>query len=239
MSGPEMSVATSGKAARYRITFATTRALAYLSVLELGTLWERTLRRARLPLKYSQGFNPRPRMHFAAPLPVGCGSDADLLDLSLETPWASEAIAGALQGVTPPHLAVIGVTPVADDTPALSDQLVAADYEVRLQGEDGAALAAEVDRLLAQSTLPLPRRGRRHRGKTYDLRPLIRTLQVDPSAPAPWLGLRMRLAARPGATGRPDEVLGALGWDDAPRRCTRTQLILDVGRVANPTLRSE
>ena len=226
MSCPDLAGAPSREATRHCITFATSRALAYVSVLELGAVWERTLRRARVPVKYSQGFNPRPRMHFAAPLPVGCGSEADLLDVSLSVAWTPEAVIRALQGVTPPHLAVIAVAAVADDDPALSEQLIAAEYRVRLQAEDRTALSAAVDQLLAEDSLPLPRRGRRHRGKSYDLRPLIQTLEVSPAPAAAWAELRMRLAARPGATGRPDEVLKALGWDDAPRRCTRIRLIL-------------
>ncbi len=236
MSCPDLAGAPSREATRHCITFATSRALAYVSVLELGAVWERTLRRARVPVKYSQGFNPRPRMHFAAPLPVGCGSEADLLDVSLHVAWAPEAIIRALYGVTPPHLTVISVAAVADDDPALSEQLVAAEYRIRLQGEDQAALSAAVEHLLAQESLPLPRRGRRHRGKSYDLRPLIHTLEVGPALSSPWMALRMRLAARPGATGRPDEVLKALGWDDAPRSCTRTRLILEPGQtVERPT----
>ncbi|MCJ7548088.1 MAG: hypothetical protein MUQ30_00210, partial [Anaerolineae bacterium] len=68
---------------------------------------------------------------------------------------------------------------------------------------------------------------RKYRGKVYDLRPLVKSLSLDPGAPSPWLGLRMRVVACPGATGRPDEVLRALGLADRPRRSTRTRLILD------------
>jgi radical SAM-linked protein len=220
MSDPDLS------ARRHRITFATSRTLAYVSVLELGTSWERTLRRAGIPLKYSQGFNPRPRMHFAAPLPVGCGSRADLLDLTLDEPWTSEAIARALRGTMPRDLTVIDTAPVADDAPALSELLVEAAYEVWLREVTQEEVAAAVRSTVTADALPLPKRGRRHRGKTYDLRPMILDLQVTPSAPAPWVGLKMRLEARAGATGRPDEVLKALNLVDRPQRCFRTALIL-------------
>ena len=55
---------------RHRITFATARSLAYISVLELGAIWERSLRRAGVAVRYSQGYNPRPKLVFAAPLLV-------------------------------------------------------------------------------------------------------------------------------------------------------------------------
>ena len=72
----------------------------------------------------------------------------------------------------------------------------------------------------------MAKRGRKYRGKTYDLRPLVHELRID-DAPGPWVGMWMRVNARPGATGRPDEVLNALGLKDVPRRCTRTRLILE------------
>lgn len=215
-----------GESCRYRITFATRFTLAYVSVLELGIVWERALRRAGIPLRYSQGFNPRPRLAFAAPLPVGCGSEADLLDLWLTEAWPPERVHQALSETTLPRdLIPLAVRAVPEGEPALSEQLVEAHYRLWLKEVPAAELEAAVARLLAAERLVLPRRGRKFRGKVYDLRPLLLELRAE-AAPPPWLGLRMRLAARPGATGRPDEVLKALGLEDAPRRCTRTALVL-------------
>ncbi len=215
-------------ASRHRITFGTSRSLAYVSVLELGTVWERTLRRAHVPVKYSQGYNPRPRMHFAAPLPVGCGSEADLLDVSLNEPRTSQDVRAALADSLPPDLTVVSVASVADDAPALSEQLVATEYRVLLYDVDEGELAERAASLVAAESVLLPKRGRHHRGKSYDLRALIDDLKVELEVTPPWMGLWMRLSAQPGATGRPDEVLKALGIEGAPRRCVRTRLILDV-----------
>ncbi len=220
---------------RYRITFATRRTLAYVSVLELGKVWERSLRRAGLPLKYSQGYNPRPKLHFAAPLPVGCGSEADLLDVWLESPVAPEAMLAALVDAVPPDLSVSDIRNVPEDEAALSEQLVAAEYRVWLRDVPQDAVRSAVADFLNSASLSLAKRGRKYRGKTYDLRPLVEELRLE-DAPSPWVGLWMRLHARPGATGRPDEVLKALDLTDAPRRCTRTRLILD---LANEDLEIE
>lgn len=210
---------------RYRIIFGTKRALAYSSVLELGRVWERSLRRAGIPLKYSQGFNPRPKLNFAAPLPVGCGSEADLMDILLEVPWTPEAILTALMDKTPEDLSVYQVTAVDDGEPALSEQLVGAEYRVWLRDTAQDNVQSAVHAFLASETLPMAKRGRKYHGKTYDLRPLVEALRVE-DTPAPWTGLWMRVRARPGATGRPDEVLKALNLAEAPRRCIRTCLIL-------------
>lgn len=211
---------------RYRVTFATRRTLAYISVLELGKVWERSLRRARVPLKYSQGYNPRPKLHFAAPLPVGCGSETDLLDVWLETPVDPGTILATLTDTVPPDLSVVDVRAVPEDDAALSEQLIAAEYRVWLRNAPQDVVEPAVTGFLESTSLLLPKRGRKHRGKTYDLRPLVEALRLE-DAPAPWTGLWMRLQALPGATGRPDEVLKALNFIDVPRRCTRTRLILE------------
>ncbi len=227
MSGPALNLDVL-PASRHRITFGTSRSLAYVSVLELGTVWERTLRRAHVPVKYSQGYNPRPRMHFAAPLPVGCGSEADLLDVLLDEPRTPQSVGAALADSLPPDLTVVSVASVGDDAPALSEQLAATEYRVLLRDVDENELAERVASLVATESVLLPKRGRHHRGKSYNLRALIDDLKLAPEVPAPWLGLWMRLSAQPGATGRPDEVLKALGFANAPRRCLRTRLILAV-----------
>jgi len=227
MSGADVTTgATLVESRRHRITFATSRTLAYLSVLELGKVWERTLRRGKVPLKYSQGFNPRPRMHFAAPLPVGCGCDADLLDLLLETPWTSQRVRDAVAGLTPRDLVVHDVTAIDPQSDSLPDLLQEATYRVWLKETDEGALREAIGRFLAQDEVMLPKRGRKFRGRLYDLRSLVTTLTLNEDAPAPWCGLLLRVSARPGATGRPDELLRALGLSDLPRRITRTGLIL-------------
>jgi len=210
---------------RYRITFATRQTLAYVSVLELGKIWERSLRRAGVPLKYSQGYNPRPRLHFAEPLPVGCGSEADLMDVWLETPVYPETMLAALKDKVPTDLSVVDVQVVPENDAALSEQLTAAEYRVWLRNTATEMVQSAVTDFLDSPSLLLPKRGRKYRGRTYDLRPLVETLSIE-DAPIPWTGLWMRMQARPGATGRPDEVLKALKLTDAPRRCTRTRLIL-------------
>jgi len=232
MSSPDVMPTPSAGSARHRITFATSRTLAYLSVLELGKLWERTLRRGHVPLKYSQGFNPRPRMHFAAPLPVGCGCGADLLDLSLDEPRTSQALSDAIAGVLPQNLIVLDVTAVDIHAKSLSELLQEAEYSVWLQQVGEAELAETVAAFLEKDEILMPKRGRKYRGRFYDLRTLVKSLTLDPATPSPWLGLRMRVTARPGATGRPDELLRALGLADRPRRTTRTRLILESEEAA-------
>ena len=65
--------------------------MRYTSHLDVHRTWERTLRRARLPLAYSQGFNKRPKINLAVALPLGFTSDCELVEFWLDgTPTLSE-----------------------------------------------------------------------------------------------------------------------------------------------------
>ena len=209
---------------RYRIHFALANTLAYVSVLELGRLWERTLRRAQVPLRYSQGFNPRPKFQFPAPLPVGCGGEAEFLDVLFDAPREPQAITSALRAVAPADMRILRVEPRPLRDPAPAEQLIAAEYRILLREIAPQDVQTAVDTFNQTEHVWMEKRGRR-RGQQYDLRPLVLELQLGDSPP-PWIALEMRLAARPGATGRPDVVLQSLGLSDVPRRCTRTRLIL-------------
>ena len=209
-----------------RVTFATERTLSYISVLELGTIWERTLRRAKVPVKYSQGFHPRPKIQFARPLPTGCGGAAEWVDIWLHTPRTAAQIQAALRGHTPADLSVLEVHAVAEDEPALQEEVIATEYYTLLRTEELELVKERVAQLLAAKTVMRAKRGRR-RHKQYDLRPLVKKITVEEDTPAPWtVALRMQLTARPGATGRPDEVLKELGLEQAPYRCTRQRIFL-------------
>ena len=72
---------------RYRITFTKDEAQRFTSHLDLHRAWGRLLRRAGLPLLYSQGFNPRPRIQLSTALPLGCTSEHELADI-----WLTEEI---------------------------------------------------------------------------------------------------------------------------------------------------
>lgn len=202
---------------RYRIECARGDELRFVAHLDMQLVWERTFRRARLPLAYSQGFNPRPRFHMACALPLGFTSRRELVDLWLVDALPAEEIAGRVTAAAPPGLEIRSVEEIALTLPALQTRVTAAVYRVELRGAlPAAGLAQAVEALLACPTLP-----REWRGKPYDLRPLIYAL----SAPAPDR-LEMHLSAREGATARPEEVLDALGLDPAAARVERSQLLL-------------
>ena len=205
---------------RVRITFSKQGALRYTGHLDLHRLWERAMRRAELPISYSQGFHPQPKISLAAALPLGFASRAEVLDVRLNDEIPLEDISTRLKDSLPVDIQIIGIESVDERAPALQTQVLSAAYEVHLtEPVDGADLTRKVQTLMMSESAI-----RERRGKTYDLRPLIEMLSVVTEANGK-VWLRMTLAARDGATGRPEEVLNALDILPEYTRVERIRLI--------------
>jgi radical SAM-linked protein len=205
---------------RVRITFSKQGALRYTGHLDLHKLWERAARRASLPLSYSQGFHPQAKLSIAAALPLGFSSRCEIMDFRLNEDLALEEISSRLKDTLPLDIQILNIESVDERAPALQTQIVSATYEVHLtEPVEGSELTHKVQQLMTAETLL-----RERRGKPYDLRPLVEMLSVVTEANGKaWL--RMTLAAREGATGRPEEVLDTLGIAADTTRVERTHLI--------------
>ena len=208
---------------RLRITFTKQGALRYTGHLDLHKIIERSIRRAKLPLAYSQGYHPQPKLNLAAALPLGFSSRAEVMDI-----WLNEDVddvPATLQPHVPPGLTILDAKPVDDREPSLQSQVVGAEYEVEIT-EAGfwSGLTEKIASVLESESIP-----RIRRKKEYDLRPLIEGLTLTPiSSPLKEDEnpvLFMRLSAREGATGRPEEVLDVLGIPLEDTKVERTRLI--------------
>ena len=201
---------------RIRITFTKQGALRYTGNLDLHKVWERAARRAELPLAYSQGFHPQPKMNMAAALPLGFSSRCEVLDMKLEQDVSLDDLPTRINATLPPGLQVVDVEQVDERAPALQTQVLSSEYQVTLtESIDPSELHRRVETLTESTSIP-----RQRRGKIYDLRALIEELNLLPDGK-----IFMRLAAREGATGRPEEVLDALGIAFEGTRIERTRLI--------------
>ena len=206
---------------RARITFSKTGALRYIGHLDLHALWERATRRAALPLAYTQGFHPQPKIYLASALPLGFSYRCEVVDLRFTQDVDIENMPGILQAVMPTGIRILKAEAVDEQAPALQTQVIAAEYEVTLRADPepsdphGKRLMQRSEELLEESTLP-----RERRGKAYDLRPLIEKLAILSDNK-----IFMRLTARQAATGRPEEVLDVLGIALENSRIERIGLI--------------
>lgn len=205
---------------RIRITFTKQGALRYTGHLDLHTLLERAARRAKLPLAYSQGFHPTPKIQIASALPLGFSSRAEMMDMWLTTECEVSRLRIDLQATLPKDIQILTIEPVDDRVPPLQTQVIAAEYEATLPDEFASDLTSRLSAVMDAESLP-----RERRGKPYDLRPLIESLEAAPADRSGQTRLFMRLTAREGATGRPEEVLSALGIPPESVRVERTRLI--------------
>ena len=205
---------------RARITFSKQGALRYTGHLDLHRLWERAMRRAELPLSYSLGFHPQPKISLASALPLGFSSLGEVLDVRFNEEISTQEIATRLKDNLPKDIQVINVENVDERAPALQTQVLSAKYEVQLtEPVNGADLLRVIEEVMLSESLP-----RERRGKFYDLRPLIELLDLETNANGKHC-IFMTLSARDGATGRPDEVLNALSIEAEYTRVERTKLI--------------
>lgn len=205
---------------RIRVQYAKGEGLRFTGHLDLQRLWERTLRRSGLPLRYTQGYHPRARLNLASALPLGFTSDEELLDFWMDTACPIEQIETRIQAAVPPGLTIQSVQQVDLGQDALQVQMKASEFEVTFYDlQDPVYLRQKVDQLLSQDEIQHTRRK-----KTYDLQPMILALEVimHPSGePRLW----MRLLAEPSATGRPDDLMDQLGYPNTDYLVRRTRLI--------------
>jgi radical SAM-linked protein len=206
---------------RMRITFREGEAIKYISHLDLLRAWERTFRRAGLPLAYSQGFNPHPRIVIAMPLPVGCTGEREVVDIWLDEPLSPSALVEALDPALPLGLSVVEARVVPLRGPALPTLISCAVYQIALDGVSVDEIAARVERFMARETLEV-----QFRRKTFDLRPLVGALTVQKVEPHPVLEAVL-LRDRSGRIGRPDVLLEALGLGERARRVHRLRIAFE------------
>lgn len=213
---------------RVRIHYVKGEAIKFISHHDEFRLWERALRRTGLPLLYKQGFNPQPHMQFAAPLGVGITGVNEPLDIILSPPLPLEEIAARLRAKLPPGVELRSVTEAPLAAEALQNLIIGADYSIILFAapEEIAAdlIEARIAAFLRSETIW---RSRQRKGKfyTYNLRPLVFELHyLGYDATCEEHRIFLRVQMRNGATGRPDEVVDALGFDDFARTLRRERI---------------
>lgn len=223
---------------RYRIRYKKAGPMRYISHLDLLRTFERSARRARLPLAYTEGFNPHPRLTFAAPLPVGVEGQDEYMELDLESPMPPSLLAGKLNACVPAGLEILDVTGADGAGPSLMAVVERAIYlaEGRLPaGIDEEDLAARLRRFLDQSEICIEKKTKKG-NKIKDIRPGIIDLSGELKGDKILLSMTLKTGSRENV--RPEEVLGTLGKGYLPLsaedfRITRTGLFAGENRPLN------
>jgi radical SAM-linked protein len=214
------------KVQRLRVTFCRGEEVKYITHLDLMRFWERVLRRAEIPLAYSQGYSPSPRISLAAPLPVGVTSSGELMDVYLFRRVSPYHFIQAVTQQLPAGISISEVREVGLGLPSLQSQVRWSEYEVdvhsdRPRKDVQKALAT----LLAAESLPWQHQ-RDKEVRRYDLRPLVHDLWLDSLVDGLCtLGMRLRTDSQ--GSGRAEQVSAALGFSEPPVRIHRRKLILE------------
>jgi len=161
---------------KLRLTLTKTGRAASLSHLEYMTLIHRAVRRADLPVKYSAGFHPAPRISFGDALPLGVTSDAELIDLELTSPCEPKEALERLSQELPEGVQVLkaSIWPRKGEAPANS--ILSATFKVPLPEDTDDGLEDRLTNFLQQDTVITTRR-KKNRAVEIDLRPWVRDLK--------------------------------------------------------------
>ncbi|WP_051426175.1 TIGR03936 family radical SAM-associated protein [Jiangella gansuensis] len=189
---------------KLRVRFAKRGRLRFTSHRDFQRAFERALRRADVPMAYSHGFTPHPKVSYAGATPTGAASEAEYLELSLTRVCDPGDIRAALDRALPPGLDIVEV--VEAGAGALADRLQASRWRIELPGADGAEVAAAVETFLAADSVEVERLTK-NGVRRLDPRQAVLSASVD-SADDP---VTVRLVVQhQSPTVRPEEVLAGL-----------------------------
>jgi len=234
-----------------RIRFNKQGPVRFISHRDLARAFERAFRVGELPLAFTQGFVPRPKVGFGLALSLGHESDAEYLDFELTTDPGVEGLGAIVNQALPDGIAVTGSVALADRAPSLQESVTTVGYDVEVTNEADepsvAAIEAALQQALERTVLEVPRT-RKGREVTEDVRPALRRVELLEAEPASAV-LRCELAMQP-RNARPGDLIAALNSVADPigarlgeRRVVRTHQWIERGGArlepleADPRLR--
>ena len=197
----------------FLVRFTKTGAARFLSQHDVRRAWERVTRRAGLPLAYSRGFSPKPRLSFGPPLPVGAEGRREYMTMALRDPLHASQVQARLTAAAIPGMAVVEVA----HSPGRRVRTTWADYEFTITPPPR-DLADRVERLMSRDEVEIER-ARDPDGVKRDIRPGVRTLQSQNGR----IVARLRLAQDQIVTSRDL----ALALEIEPATTIRTDIELE------------
>jgi radical SAM-linked protein len=210
---------------RLRIRYAKRGRLRFTSHRDFSRAFERALVRARVPMAYSSGFNPHPRISYAGASPTGAASEAEYLEIGLAEVSEPARIAEQLDEALPDGLDVLAV--VEASSGSLADHLEASRWRIDLPETPEPALAAAAEAFLGADSVTVERMTKKGL-RTFDTRAAVLALTVSRVGSGSRLDLLVRHTV---PSVRPDDVLAGL-QDCTPLEVDRAPLVtrLEQGR---------
>ena len=197
---------------RLRVRFSKLGKIRWTSHRDVARMWERAFRRTALPLAYTQGFSPRPKVSFGLALPTGHESVAEYLDLELAADREAaevdiSSLPARLSLALPAGIDVLAVSVIDDRAGSLQEEVTSCTWLVEAASVSPAELSGLVERALAADSLVITRQ-RKGRDVTDDVRSAIVSLEASATEPV----LLCELATQPRGL-RPSELLTAMAPD--------------------------
>ena len=223
---------------RLRVHYAKRGRLRFSSHRDFARAFERALRRADVPMGYSAGFSPHPKISYVGAAPTGVASEAEYLEIGLARQCDPEQVRAALDAALPDGLDILEVVPAGPGS--LAERIQASHWHVELPGVDPDALHEAVLALLGRTDLQVERVTKDGR-REIDVRHALVSAKVRPTAVVGGRAI-LDLVVRQGSPAvRPDDILAALRIvaglaPDAPAKSVRVaQGPLDeTGTVSDP-----
>jgi radical SAM-linked protein len=222
---------------RLRIRYAKRGRLRFASHRDLARALERALRRARVPMAFSAGFTPHPKISYVGAAPTGAASEAEYLEIGLAQRRDPEEVRAALDAALPPDVAVLECVEAVEGSGSLADRIDASTWRVELPGLGLPDLEQALAAFLARDRVEVPRRTKNG----------LRDVDARAAVAGAWAGEEsgcaiLRAVVRQVTPAvRPDDVMAALAAvadlrPPLPARAVREAQgrLDDSGTVADP-----
>jgi radical SAM-linked protein len=190
-----------------RVRFTKRGKVRFVSHRDVARAFERAFRIEALPLAFTQGFSPRPKVSFGLALGVGHESDAEYLDVELSEPIDADALTASVSAALPDGIDVTGATLLEERAPALQESITCVAYRIAPADMAPGDLARAVQSAQSSAALPFVTT-RKGREVTDDLRPAIRSLEAADGS-AVDACLEVELSTKPRGI-RPADLLSVL-----------------------------
>ncbi|GGY23867.1 TIGR03936 family radical SAM-associated protein [Streptomyces anulatus] len=193
---------------RIRLRYTKRGRLRFTSHRDFQRAFERALRRSEVPMAYSAGFTPHPKVSYANAAPTGTGSEAEFLEIALTEARDPEVLRGLLDASMPDGLDIIDA--VEARTSGLAERLTASVWEMRLDGVDPEDVRTAVAAFNDAEAVEVQRKAK-NGIRTFDARAAVADLRVVADRPGERPCAILRLVVRHVTPAvRPDDVLSGL-----------------------------
>src|SRR5438046_4610227 len=166
---------------RLRIRYAKRGRLRFTSHRDFARAFERALRRAAVPMAYSAGFSPHPKISYVGAAPTGVASEAEYLEIGLAERREPGAVLSALDAALPPGLDIVEV--VEAEPPGLAERIDASHWRIELAGVSPAAARSAVEQFLAVGEAPVDKLTKDGRRTVDARRPVLAASVSEPAEP--------------------------------------------------------